>query len=157
MLTVVGGKITTYRRLAEAAVERLRPFFPKLPPPWTAMAPLPGGDIAALGFASFTAFRADLVRRRPGFEPALLSALARRHGTRTDTLLADARDAGDLGPVVAGVSQREVEYMLRTEWARTPEDILWRRTKAGLLVTEKDRAAAADVLSKWLSSAAPAR
>lgn len=142
LLNVVGGKITTFRRLAEAALARLAAFFPGMGPAWTATAPLPGGDLGDGGVASFGA---DLVRRHPELAEATLLRLADLYGTRAERVLGDARRDADLGPGMGGgLTPREVLYLRDHEWARTPEDVLWRRTKAGLHIgaAELDRASA---------------
>ena len=130
LLTVLGGKVTTYRRLAEEALDRLAPHLAKVGPAWTATAALPGGDIPGGDFASFLA---DLERRKPGFDAAYLRSLTRRHGTIAETILGNARTIADLGADLgAGLTEREVIHMRDHEWARTPADVLWRRSKAGL-------------------------
>jgi glycerol-3-phosphate dehydrogenase len=132
LLSVFGGKITTYRRLAEHALAKLQPFLPSLGGSWTAGAPLPGGDIPD---GDFAAFHAGLRRQRPWLPPALARRLARAYGSRVEDLLGGAtrlQDLGrDLGPGL-GLTEREVEYLVQEEWARTAEDILWRRSKLGL-------------------------
>ena len=137
LLTVLGGKVTTYRRLAEEALDRLAPHLAphlaKVGPAWTAKAPLPGGDIPG---GDFAAYLADLQRRKPGFDPEYLRRLARRHGTIADAILADARSEADLGQHFgAGLTEREVVHMRDREWAKSPQDVLWRRSKAGLHLT----------------------
>lgn len=130
LLNVIGGKITTFRRLAEAALARLAPFFPTMKPPWTAHAPLPGGDVGAGGF---DAYCQDLVRRHPDIAPATLLRLASLYGSRAERIVEDAETDHDFGDVIGGgLTEREVLYLRETEWARTAEDVLWRRTKAGL-------------------------
>jgi len=130
MLTIVGGKVTTYRRLAEAVMERLAPLFPGLPSGWTASGPLPGGDIPNGDFALFMEGLARLYAWLP--EPMLV-AIARRHGTAAREIIGDARRLEDMGALFpGGLSAREVGYLVANEWAATPEDVLWRRTKAGL-------------------------
>ena len=130
LLSVFGGKITTYRRLAERALEKLSPWFPQAGKPWTASARLPGGDIPD-GDAS--AYCAALEAQYPGMPSALVSALARRHGSRASRVLGDAGTPDDLGTHFgAQLYAREVDYFLAQEWARSSEDVLWRRTKAGL-------------------------
>jgi glycerol-3-phosphate dehydrogenase len=130
VLSVFGGKITTYRRLAEAAMDRISPLFPGLKPAWTASASLPGGDFPWDGFA---ALRDDLLRRYPFLTEPTATRLTRAYGTRAATLLGDARTAEDLGATFdTDLSEREVDWLVRTEWARTAEDILWRRSKLGL-------------------------
>lgn len=139
-LSVYGGKITTYRRLAEDALERLRPVLPHMGSAWTATAALPGGDIAA---DTFEAFLDDIARRRPGFDRVHLTRLARRHGSMMERLLGDAKSLPDLGSHYGhGLTEREVRWMNENEWARTPDDILWRRSKIGLhLQTSPDATA----------------
>ena len=130
VLSVFGGKITTYRKLAEHALEKLGPFFPRATGAWTAGATLPGGDIA-----DFDAFAAALVRARPGLPEPLLRRLARAYGTRVETLLGDATTLADLGEDFGGgLTGREVNYLRDHEWARTAEDVLYRRSKLGLHV-----------------------
>ena len=139
LLSIYGGKVTTYRRLAEHALEKLAPWFPALKTPWTANEPLPGGDIGDAGFAEFAR---RLAADYAGLPPSLLSALARRHGTLARAVLGEARGTGDLGEDFgAGLTQREVDYFVEREWAGSAEDILWRRTKAGLTTGEAGRQA----------------
>jgi len=131
MLTVYGGKITTYRRLAQSAMDRLRKVFPQLPKDWTASAPLPGGD-----FASQAQLLAALQGEYPWLAPALLERYVGHYGTCTRALLGAARSMADLGEEFgAGLHSREVEYLCDQEWASSAEDILWRRTKLGLRFT----------------------
>lgn len=142
LLNVLGGKLTTYRRLAEAALARLAPHLRAMGPPWTARTPLPGGD---LGGVEFEQWLADLVRRRSRFPASYLEPLARRHGSLTDDVLGDARDPADLGlHMGGGLTDREVAYLRRREWAMSVEDILWRRTKCGLHMTSPERLRAAE-------------
>jgi glycerol-3-phosphate dehydrogenase len=149
LLSVFGGKITTYRKLAEQALEQLAPWFPKARGPWTGTQPLPGGDF---GGQSFAQVLASLQRRHPALDRAWLHALLCRHGTLAATILGDAQVKVDLGQDFGGgLCEREVEYLCRCEWAMTPEDVLWRRTKAGL------RAEAANVerLAQWFARRQP--
>ncbi len=130
VLSVLGGKITTYRALAEDAANRIATYFPGAGPAWTRNEKLPGGELAA---ASFEEFVQLMVRKRPGLPSNYLQRLARRHGSRMDEVLGDAASIGDLGrPIGADLYEREVSYLKQQEWARSLEDILWRRTKAGL-------------------------
>jgi len=148
LLTVLGGKLTTYRKLAEAALEKLAPHFPRMGPAWTARAKLPGGDLGDGGLAGFIK---ALCRRHRGFDAADLGRLARRYGSLTDDLLGDARVAADLGANLGGgLTQREVAYLRENEWAREPDDVLWRRTKCGLHMTGDQRAAAAEAIARLL-------
>jgi len=130
LLSVYGGKLTTYRRLAEHALERLEPFYPGLKPAWTAGPTLPGGDF---GGRSFDALVDDLVSDYQAIDRALLAGLARRQGTRAREVLGEARTLADLGrDFGGGLYAREIEYLVSQEWAVTADDILWRRTKLGL-------------------------
>ncbi len=148
LLSVFGGKITTYRRLAEEAVERLQPVLGVSRPRWTATAPLPGGDLPA---ADYEAFRARLGERHPGFPAALLDRWGRAYGTRLEHWLGNARTPEDLGAeVLPGLRAAEIDYLRRSEWARTAADILWRRTKLGLHLPPD----AAARLDAWLEQPA---
>ena len=130
LLSVLGGKVTTYRRLAEEALTVLAPWFPGLGPKWTAAAHLPGGDIAG---GDMPAYLSDLKRRHPKLVPATVQAIARRHGSDTDTVLGDAKSEQDLGPLVCpGLTARELAVFKDREWAQTADDVLWRRSKIGL-------------------------
>ena len=130
VLSVFGGKITTYRRLAEAAMAKLAGFFPGLPRAWTARASLPGGDFPRDGAG---ALRDSLLRRYPFLARETAERFVRSYGTLTGEMLGDAGSADDLGQVVgADLTEREVAWLVRTEWARTADDILWRRSKLGL-------------------------
>lgn len=141
LVSVIGGKVTTYRRLAEEVLDLLRPEFPAMRGPWTAGTPLPGGDIPE---ADFAAFEKSFAAQVPWLPPALRHALARRHGTRVRDVVGDAGRLEDLGEVIAhDVTAREVLFLIDDEWAQSPDDILWRRTKAGLhLGTDAARDAA---------------
>ncbi len=142
LLTVLGGKLTTYRRLAEAALAKLAPHLPPMRPAWTADTPLPGGDLGDGGLAGFIT---RLCSRRRSFEPVFLGRLARRYGTLTEDVLGEARSPSDLGASLGGgLTEREVVYLIEREWAREPEDVLWRRTKCALRMTHAERLAAAE-------------
>ena len=144
LLSVFGGKITTYRRLAEAALEKLAPYIPGLSPAWTAGATLPGGDFPMRGFAALVA---EFQTRWPELSPSLLTRLARAYGTRTRDILGDARSLADLGTLFgAELTEAEVRYLMRAEWARSADDILWRRSKLGLRITPDE----AKALQAWL-------
>jgi glycerol-3-phosphate dehydrogenase len=148
LLTVLGGKLTTYRRLAEAALAQLAPYFPVMGPAWTARSPLPGGDLGDGGLAGFIKV---LCRTHRGFDAAFLGRLARRYGSLVGELLGDARNIGDLGEALGGgLTEREVIYQRDNEWALAPDDILWRRTKCGLHMSEEQRHAAADRIVRLL-------
>lgn len=138
LLTLVGGKLTTYRRLAEAALARLQPWFPQMGGTWTAGAALPGGELGGQAmWAWVDRLRAD----HPHLPVDWLAALAYRHGSDTRELLDGAQTLADLGrDYGGGLYQCEVDYCVRHEWARTAEDVLWRRTKCGLRMTAAQRA-----------------
>ncbi len=130
LLSVFGGKITTYRRLAEEVMELLQAPLRNFKPAWTATAPLPGGDMPG---ADFGRFFEELKRRRPWLPAALAERYARAYGTRIEVLLADARRLDDLGTDLgAGLYEAEINYLTFYEWALTADDILWRRSKLGL-------------------------
>ncbi|MBX9931818.1 MAG: glycerol-3-phosphate dehydrogenase [Methylobacterium sp.] len=132
VLSVFGGKITTYRRLAEHAIEKLAPYRPGLKPAWTAKAALPGGDMRD---ADFDRFLADLQAAKPFLPPAMARRLARAYGTRVDHILGQARSLADLGERFGDeLTASEVDYLIAHEWVREAHDILWRRSKLGLRI-----------------------
>ncbi len=151
VLNVFGGKITTYRRLAEAAMEKLRPFFATMGGAWTATAPLPGGDFAVDGVKGLI----ERLRARYGFLDADWAArLIRTYGTDAVEVLGSAERVADLGrDFGATLSEAEVTWLMEKEWARTAEDVLWRRTKLGLRV-DADQVGALD---GWMRAAQPGR
>jgi glycerol-3-phosphate dehydrogenase len=135
LLSVYGGKITTYRRLAEHALAKLQPVMGFEDGPWTREAQLPGGDMAG---ADFDAFLTTVQMSRNWLPPALAQRYARAYGTRLERVLGSARSLRDLGePLGDGLYEAEVDYLVQSEWARTAEDILWRRTKLGLHLGEE--------------------
>jgi len=130
ILSVYGGKITTYRKLAEQAVGMLQATLRNSAKPWTESEPLPGGDI---NDANFDGFVSQLTNQYGWMDESLLFDYARNYGTRVHNLLADASSMADLGQHFSGpLYQREVDYLVEHEWARSAEDILWRRSKKGL-------------------------
>jgi glycerol-3-phosphate dehydrogenase len=135
LLTVIGGKITTYRRLAEAALAKLAHFF--VPgPPWTKDAPLPGGDFA---FDRFAAQVTQLRARWPFLGEEHARRLVRAYGTRAERILGAATSAGHLGRSFgATLTAAEVRYLMTHEWAQTAEDVLWRRSKLGLRLAPEE-------------------
>ncbi len=148
LVTVLGGKITTYRRLAEAVLDLLRPEFLDMKPAFTAGAALPGGGIGDGGMAMFVE---RLRECRQGFSGSFLTRLARRYGTLTDRVIGDARDQSEMGEDFgAGLTEREVVYLAHNEWARTPEDVLWRRTKAGLHMSDSQRSTVSERIARVL-------
>jgi len=145
VLSVFGGKITTYRRLAEHALARLTSWFPGMGKPWTAEAMLPGSAIPG---GDMPRFEHHLTQRYPGLPGPLLLALARRHGALTYDVLGNAAAIADLGEHFgAELYAREVDYLVDREWARVADDVLWRRTKSGLRMTPEQR----EVVGRYLS------
>ncbi|MGB6325609.1 MAG: glycerol-3-phosphate dehydrogenase [Methylocella sp.] len=139
LLSVFGGKITTYRRLAEDAIEKLAPHLKPLRAEcWTATAPLPGGDMED---GDFDRFLRKLRSKYPWLDAAAVARLARAYGTRVEMILGKARSADDLGvDFGAGLFQAEIDYLIGQEFALTAEDILWRRSKRGLHLSPLERA-----------------
>jgi glycerol-3-phosphate dehydrogenase len=142
LLTVFGGKITTYRELAQEALAKLRVFFPDMKGEWTAREPLPGGDVG-----HFNAFRDDMYRRYDNLGRDLVDGIVRRHGSRAVRVLGNASGIADLGRHFgAGLTERELRYLATEEWAQTAEDVLWRRTRCGLHMDAAQREAVAAFL-----------
>jgi glycerol-3-phosphate dehydrogenase len=150
LLSVWGGKITTFRRLAEEAADLLAPRLRLSKGPWTHGAVLPGGDLSvAIGptgrpDTDFAAFVAELGRRHPGVPPARRLRLARAYGARALALLAEPQGE----EVAPGLFEAELAYLHREEWASCADDVLWRRGKLGLHLSEPQRAAVA----RWCES-----
>ncbi|MEE9452599.1 MAG: glycerol-3-phosphate dehydrogenase [Gammaproteobacteria bacterium] len=143
LLSVFGGKITNHRQLAEQALAKIKPFFPHCGNAWTAHTPLPGGDIKDM-----TTFIDEMQCAYPWLEATLLQRYCHTYGTLTKTLLANTNNRQDLGQHFgADLYQKEVDYLIRHEWAQTSADILWRRTKLGLVFT----AEAITQLDNWLA------
>ncbi|WBX83357.1 glycerol-3-phosphate dehydrogenase [Sphingosinicella microcystinivorans] len=138
-VTVVGGKITTYRLLAEDVLGRLFPESGR----WTAEQPLPGSDFPRLpgftGQQAWTKWREDLRLKHGDYDPQIVDRLARLYGTRADTML----ERG-LGENLGGVFTAELEHMVAEEWAQTADDALWRRSKLGLHLSDDAKAAVAE-------------
>lgn len=146
MLSVFGGKITTYRKLAEQAMDLLTAPMAITTKPWTAGVALPGGDLDA---PDFDAFVARCRQRYPWLEASLLADYSRNYGSDIDRLLAECRTMQDLGADFGGgLREAEVNFLCEQEWAATAEDILWRRTKKGLRVTGEE----VSRLETWLAS-----
>ena len=136
LLSVFGGKITTYRRLAEQAMEKLSGRFPGRRA-WTHTEPLPGGN---LGGRSFRGLLLDYRRRHPRLPKLWLTRVLRRHGALAEEIIGDAHEERGLGRNFGGgLYERELEYLVRNEWARDAEDVLWRRTKCGLHMSTAEK------------------
>ena len=149
LLSIFGGKITTFRKLAEHALDRLRDLLPQMGPAWTADGVLPGGDMPDADFERFLGeARADW----PWLPAELARRLARAYGTRMQRILANAGSLANLGRHFGdGLYEREVRYLMDQEWAMSADDVLWRRSKLGLHVA-RDTAAA---LESWFAATAP--
>ena len=130
-----GGKITTYRRLAESMLDKIEGILGKRGPAWTANAPLPGGDFNVHGYAAEVGLlRVDY----PFIDTGLAHRLVRLYGTRARQLLGAAKSLADLGrDFGAGLYEAEIRYLMENEWAMTAEDVLWRRTKRGLYMSKE--------------------
>jgi glycerol-3-phosphate dehydrogenase len=146
LLTIFGGDVTTSRLRAERAVSRLTPFYP-MSPRWTAKAHLPGGDFAWDRFDD----EVDGARERWRFlTEAQAQRLVAAYGSRLAAVLGDAKTRADLGPAFGPeLTGAEVSYLMVKEWARFPDDILWRRSKLGLTMPSEDR----DALAAFMAAA----
>lgn len=146
LLTLFGGKITTYRRLAEEVLEDLSPYLPSRSSNWTETTSLPGGDFA---FDAASNLKDGLRRSYPFLDENNARRLVRAYGTRANDVLGDARTIDDLGESFgAGLTAREIDYLIRREWARTSDDVLWRRSKLGLHLSKDQRCRVDD----WIRS-----
>ena len=151
LLNIFGGKITTYRYLAEQAMKKLGDCFPAAGGAWTAGATLPGGDFPVQGFEALVE---EIATAHPYLSPELARRLCHAYGTRTWQILEGAESLDDLGiDFGGGLTEREVAYLRDREWAVTAEDILWRRSKLGLRLSKDQQA----YLAEWLESAEPAK
>ncbi|MBU9440798.1 glycerol-3-phosphate dehydrogenase [Burkholderia multivorans] len=151
LLSVFGGKITTFRKLAEEAGDMLCRALGRDAPAWTAGAPLPGGDIANAKFDAF----ADAFAKRHRWLPAPLARrYARAYGTRAARVVGNAQSLADLGAeIVPGLFEAELRYLRDTEWATCAQDVLWRRSKLGLHVAPGTLDAASAALDAWFAAA----
>ena len=148
LLSIYGGKITTYRRLAEEALERLSPYLhsAKAKEGWTATAALPGGD---MDVSAVVALTAELMREHPYLAHAHANGLAHAYGTRATKLLGNSKSMSDLGKCFGDtLTEAEVRYLMTNEWAVTAEDVVWRRSKLGLRLTPSDISA----LDDWMAA-----
>ena len=146
VINVFGGKITTYRKLAESMLEEIEKFLGKRGKPWTAGATLPGGDFPATGYDDMVA---TLRNAHPWLEETLARRLVRLYGTEAQGIIGDAGSLDDLGTHFGDtLYEAEVRHLMDKEWAITGEDILWRRTKRGLQLSKAE----AKALDDWLNS-----
>ncbi|WP_090195451.1 glycerol-3-phosphate dehydrogenase [Yoonia tamlensis] len=146
ILNIFGGKITTYRRLAESALEKVQTYFPETGSKWTAGVPLPGGDFEV---ADFDKKVSDLATTYPFLTPAHARRLVRAYGTDAVKMIGDATSLDDLGPHFgADLYAKEISWLITHEFARTAEDIVWRRSKLGLRLSPDEIAA----LDAWMQT-----
>ncbi len=150
LLTVYGGKITTYRRLAEEAYGKLAPVLGARPD-WTKGTALPGGDFAVGGIERLIV---GLRVSWPFLSDGHARRLARAYGTRVRNILASAGSLDDLGPNLGGdLTGAEVRYLMAHEWAQSPDDVLWRRTKLGLRLSRDERSRLSALMTGALGAA----
>jgi len=151
LLNVFGGKLTTYRKLAEAALTKMRPYFPALGQAWTTTAALPGGDFPVDGAEILAA---KLQEAYPFLSEAHRDRLVTGYGTEAFHLLGDSRSTADLGCLFGwNLYAREVQWLVDHEYARTADDIVWRRSKLGLRLTPTEIQA----LECWIQDAREGR
>lgn len=145
MLSVFGGKLTTYRKLAESALAQLAPFFKGIKPSWTAQSTLPGGEDMTTPQAL-----SSLICDKFDWMPSeIASRWATTYGSRTWRMLEGVQNLSDLGEHIGGgLYTREVDYLCSEEWATTAHDILWRRSKLGLFITPAEQENLKDYLNK---------
>lgn len=147
MLNIFGGKITTFRELAERGIHKIKKFFPEMGADWTDSAPLPGGDMMD---SDYEAFRDTMKADFPWMPRDLRHHFGRLYGTRIDKIVGDASSLGGLGRHFGGnLYEAEVNYLVKHEWAQTAEDILWRRTKHRLHLSNEEQQAFTD----WFNNA----
>lgn len=144
MLSIFGGKITTHRRLAEHALEKLAAFFPKAKAPWTARGTLPG----ALAYKDVANYIAEQQRAYSFLKPQNVLRLFRAYGTGMQEILSGARFSSDLGKNFGPISEREIAYLRKNEWVNSADDILWRRSKLGLHMKAEEVQALRDYMGE---------
>ncbi len=146
LINIFGGKITTYRELSEKMLEEIADEIGQKGRPWTARVPLPGGDFPVEGFDQLVA---DMAARYPFVEHTHLERMCHAYGTRITMVLAGATEINQLGiDFGAGLWEAEVRYLMTNEWARTAEDVVWRRSKLGLVMSAEQIAE----LDRWMAS-----
>jgi glycerol-3-phosphate dehydrogenase len=134
LVNVFGGKITTYRKLAESVMDKVGLYFPQIPGPWTAEAHLPGGNFPVNGLADLIN---DLRKDYPFLSQKWAERLVKGYGREARVMLGSVRNEDDLGVNFgASLTQKEVEWLIKEEFATSAEDILWRRTKLGLRLSD---------------------
>lgn len=151
LLSIFGGKITTYRKLALSAMKHLAPYFPSMGEAWTHSKALPGGDLSM----SLDAFTLQIQKRYPFLTAHMARRFTMAYGTLTNTLLNKVTSQEGLGKHFGGeLYQAEVDYLIEHEWAHTAEDILWRRTKLGLEFTPEQTTSLESYLKEKFENAA---
>ena len=144
LLSVFGGKLTTYRKLAEHALEKLTPYYKGIGPAWTKTAVLPGGDIGG----DRDDYAAKLRRRFPFISESMARHYARTYGSNSELILDKATSLDDLGEHFGHeFFEAELRYLVEHEWVRSLDDAIWRRTKQGMWLTDEQQAR----ISKWLA------
>ncbi|MBJ7556713.1 glycerol-3-phosphate dehydrogenase [Marinomonas spartinae] len=151
LLSIFGGKITTYRQLALSAMRKLTPYFDNMGAPWTHSKPLPGGDLGM----PLDAFGIQLQRQYPFISAHNAQRFANSYGTLTHLMLEKVSNEAELGHCFGNeLYQVEVDYLIKHEWAHSAEDILWRRTKLGLEMSQNEVKALQEYIEKSLAIAA---
>jgi glycerol-3-phosphate dehydrogenase len=151
LLSIFGGKITTYRKLAEAAVDKISPFFEKAGPSWTKSTTLPGGD-----FSSHENLSKELAKQYPWLDTAIKNRYVRSYGTLAHQILSSCHSIKDMGKDFgAGLYECEVQYLINSEWAHSSEDLLWRRSKLGLRLTSAEQSKLSDFINSIIISKNP--
>ena len=146
MLNIFGGKITTYRKLAESALEKITPFFAQATPPWTAGVALPGGDFPV---GDVDRLITELCAAYPFLDRKWAQRLIRAYGTDAQNMLGTAQTTSHLGQGFgATLTEREVAWLMRHEYARTADDVVWRRSKLGLRLSDDQIA----TLETWMAN-----
>lgn len=145
LLNVFGGKLTTFRKLSEHAIQKIDKFFPNMGGDWTRNALLPGGDIPNADFQSYMHF---CKQRYPWMPRSLLQHYGRHYGSIMQNIVGNSNSLSDLGVHFgSNLYEREVRYLVDKEWVMAPEDVLERRTKEGLRLTEEQKA----YFSQWFN------
>lgn len=146
LFTVIGGKLTTHRVLAESIVNQFKAYFPNMKPAWTSTTVLPGGDIS---YQNSNKFCDEIMNNFPWLPNNIALRYIKNYGTRIKILLDNAHSLLDLGEDFShGLYQREIEYLVKYEWAINADDILWRRTKLGLEFSDTEK----NKLQTWLEN-----
>jgi len=145
LLSIYGGKITTYRKLAEAVLKKLKVYFPTMTANWTENAPMPGGDFAVDEFDNLVV---RLKNDCPSLSDKHATRLVRYYGTHAFDIMKNIKDESQMGIRFGGdLYGCEVEYLMHNEWAKTADDVLWRRSNMGLYLTDEEKGK----LDEWMA------